>query len=94
MNMLYSINWPHVIALAGSVPIALKGGFMSAYSLDVLIRKWGRGELTVEQVLGQTLLHIQELQNAITALEYQLHRQLAQQNGETEDQPTQKSLQV
>ena len=77
-----------------SVPIVLKGGYMSAYSLDVLIRKWGRGELTVEQVLGQTLLHIQELQNTITALEYQLHRQPAQRNGESKDHPSQNTLQV
>jgi hypothetical protein len=46
---------------------------MSAYSLDVLIRKWGRGELTVEQVLGQALLHIQDLKDTVMTLEYRTY---------------------
>lgn len=32
------------------------------YSLEELIRKWRLGELTVEQVIGQILLHLQQLE--------------------------------
>lgn len=46
---------------------------MGAYSLDTLVRKWGRGELTVEQVVGQLLLHVQELQDAVAGLERRVY---------------------
>lgn len=46
---------------------------MGAYSLDTLVRKWGRGELTVEQVVGQILLNLQELQDTVTGLERRVY---------------------
>lgn len=46
---------------------------MGAYSLETLIRKWGRGELTVEQVIGQVLLHLQDLHDAVAGLERRLY---------------------
>lgn len=42
---------------------------MGTYSLDVLIRKWGVGELTVEQAIGQILLMLLELANRLASLE-------------------------
>lgn len=42
---------------------------MGAYSIDVLMRKWSRGEVTVEQVIGQILQHVQELQTTVLTLE-------------------------
>lgn len=35
---------------------------MGMYPLEELIRKWRLGELTVEQVIGQILLHLQRLE--------------------------------
>jgi hypothetical protein len=35
---------------------------MGMYPLEELIRKWGRGELTVEQAIGQILLWLQWLE--------------------------------
>lgn len=46
---------------------------MGAYSLETLVRKWGRGELTVEQMVGQILLHLQDLQEAVAGLERRLY---------------------
>jgi hypothetical protein len=46
---------------------------MGAYSLSTLVRKWGRGELTVEQVVGQILLHLQELQETVASLERRVY---------------------
>ncbi len=47
---------------------------MSTYPLDTLIQKWGRGDLTVEQVIGQMLLHLRDLQEAMLSLERQGYR--------------------
>lgn len=46
---------------------------MSAYTPEVLIRKWGRGELSVEQAIGQILLHVQELHATMAGLERRLY---------------------
>jgi len=35
---------------------------MGMYPLEELIRKWGRGELTIEQAIGQILLWLQRLE--------------------------------
>lgn len=42
---------------------------MSAYELQVLIRKWQREELTAEQMIGQLLLHMQRLSERVGRLE-------------------------
>ena len=55
---------------------------MGAYSLDTLVRKWGRGELTVEQVVGQILLNLQHLQDSVAGLDRRVHRLSAGQRGE------------
>lgn len=47
---------------------------MGAYSIDVLIRKWSRGEVTVEQAIGQILQHVQELQTTVLSLESRVDR--------------------
>lgn len=38
---------------------------MGMYPLEELIRKWGRGELSVEQAIGQILLHLQRLEQRV-----------------------------
>ena len=42
---------------------------MGTYSLETLIRKWGLGELTTEQAIGQILLILQEWIRRVEALE-------------------------
>jgi hypothetical protein len=42
---------------------------MGTYSFETLIRKWGLGELTTEQAIGQILLILQELIRRMEALE-------------------------
>jgi hypothetical protein len=45
---------------------------MGAYSLEHIIREWGKGNLTVEQVIGQILLLIQEIQTRLAHIESRL----------------------
>lgn len=42
---------------------------MGSYPLDALIRKWGVGELTVEQAIGQILLILLKLAKRLASLE-------------------------
>ncbi len=42
---------------------------MGTYSLETLIRKWGLGELTTEQAIGQILLILRELIRRVEAVE-------------------------
>jgi len=42
---------------------------MGVYSLETLIRKWGLGELTAEQAIGQILLILRDLLRRVEALE-------------------------
>lgn len=42
---------------------------MSAYDLETVLKKWGTGELTTEQAIGQILLLLTSLNNRIGALE-------------------------
>jgi hypothetical protein len=42
---------------------------MGMYPLEELIGKWGRGELTVEQAIGQILLWLQWLERRVGTLE-------------------------
>lgn len=57
---------------------------MGAYTIETLIRKWKRGELTVEQVVGQILLHVQDLQDAVGSLERRLHQRSSEARTDTE----------
>jgi hypothetical protein len=49
---------------------------MGMYALEILVRKWGRGELTVEQAIGQMLLHLKELDESLRMLERRVHQRL------------------
>jgi hypothetical protein len=42
---------------------------MGTYPLETLIRKWGLGELTTEQAIGQILLILQNLLRRVEVLE-------------------------
>jgi hypothetical protein len=47
---------------------------MGTYPLETIIREWERSKLTTEQVIGQVLLLIQELQKRLDELESRLPR--------------------
>ena len=42
---------------------------MGTYTLDEVIKRWTRGDMTTEQVLGQALLIIQEVAHRVGTLE-------------------------
>jgi hypothetical protein len=42
---------------------------MGTYPLEFIIREWGKGNLTVVQVLGQILLRLQQLETRVRELE-------------------------
>jgi len=42
---------------------------MGTYPLEFIIREWGKGNLTIEQVLGQMLLLLQQLEARVRELE-------------------------
>ncbi|GIK55558.1 MAG: hypothetical protein BroJett015_12210 [Chloroflexota bacterium] len=45
---------------------------MAAYSLETVLLKWEKGELSPEQAIGQTLLLVQELAERVGNLEKRL----------------------
>jgi exonuclease VII small subunit len=45
----------------------------STYSLAELLRKWGRGELTLEQAMGHFIQHLTALTTRLTEVEKRLH---------------------
>jgi hypothetical protein len=47
---------------------------MGTYSLEHIIREWGKGNLTAEQVIGQILLVIQDIQARLARIETRLER--------------------
>jgi hypothetical protein len=47
---------------------------MGTYSLEHIIREWKKAELTAEQVIGQILLKIQEMQKQLEQIETRLAR--------------------
>jgi hypothetical protein len=53
--------------------------YMGTYGLKGVILAWGRGDLTVEQAIGQILLLLQELEERIRNAERRLeqHREQA-----------------
>lgn len=46
---------------------------MSTYSLEELMHRWVRGEITAEQGVGQLLQHVKMLQAQANALEHQIN---------------------
>jgi hypothetical protein len=47
---------------------------MGTYSLEHILQEWGKGSLTAEQVIGQILLLIQEMQKQLAQIEARLVR--------------------
>lgn len=48
---------------------------MGAYSLDEIMKRWRKGELTAEQAVGQILQMIQNLSQRVGNLEHRLEAQ-------------------
>lgn len=42
---------------------------MSSYTLEEIIKRWGQGNLTTEQAIGQILLVVQNLSRRVGKLE-------------------------
>ena len=42
---------------------------MGTYTLEEVVRRWTRGDMTTEQVVGQTLLIIQDIAKRLGVLE-------------------------
>ncbi|MEZ4590470.1 MAG: hypothetical protein R3D55_04915 [Chloroflexota bacterium] len=42
---------------------------MGSYTLDEVIKRWTRGNMTTEQVMGQTLLIMQDMARRVGTLE-------------------------
>lgn len=53
---------------------------MSNYTLDEIIRRWGKGQLTTEQAVGQILLLLQSLSRRVGQLEQQAEIRRQRQN--------------
>ncbi|MCP4537568.1 MAG: hypothetical protein GY832_10510 [Chloroflexi bacterium] len=51
---------------------------MGTYGLEDVIRAWGREDLTVEQVIGQILLLLQEFEERLRSTERRLELQRKQ----------------
>ena len=47
---------------------------MGTYGLEGVIRAWGRGDLTIEQAIGQILLLLQELEERLRSAERRLEQ--------------------
>jgi hypothetical protein len=47
---------------------------MGTYSLETIIREWAKEKLTAEQVIGQILLLLQEMQKRLSELESQFFK--------------------
>ena len=56
---------------------------MGTYDLEDVIRAWGREDLTIEQVIGQILLLLQELEERLCNAEGGLekHKERARRQG-------------
>ena len=54
---------------------------MSNYSLEEIIKRWGRGDLTTEQAIGQILLVVQNLSRRVGKLEQQAEAQRSRKSG-------------
>lgn len=54
---------------------------MGTYSLDEVMKRWRKGELTAEQAIGQILQMIQSLSQRVGKLEHRLEAQRKQSVG-------------
>ncbi len=55
-----------------SCTLALPEDTVGTYTLEHIIQKWGKGELTEAQVIGQLLLVVQEVKKQLTEIESKL----------------------
>ena len=55
---------------------------MGSYTLDEVIKRWTRGDITMEQVVGQTLLIVQDIARRVGTLEKL--RELDRNEGKTD----------
>ena len=55
-----------------------KGVIVSTYDIHDLIKRWEREDVTIEQVVGQLLLHTKEHNNKIPLQQRQLETQQQQ----------------
>jgi hypothetical protein len=53
---------------------------VSNYTLDEIIKRWGKGKLTTEQAIGQILLLLQSLSQRVGQLERQAEIRRQEQN--------------
>lgn len=58
---------------------------MGTYTLEEVIKRWTRGDMTTEQVVGQTLLIIQDISRRVGTLEKL--READRNGGSKEDKP-------
>ena len=54
---------------------------VSSYSLEEIIKRWGRGNLTTEQAIGQILLVLQSLSRRVGMLEQLAEAQRTKKSG-------------
>lgn len=47
---------------------------VGTYGLENVILAWGRGDLTIEQAIGQILLLLQELEERLRGMEHRLEQ--------------------
>lgn len=47
---------------------------VGTYGLESVILAWGRGDLTIEQTIGQILLLLQELEERLRSMEHRLEQ--------------------
>jgi hypothetical protein len=45
---------------------------VGSYQIEEVVERWGKGELSSEQAIGQTLLHVQSLTERVGLLEQRL----------------------
>ena len=56
---------------------------MGMYSLDEVMKRWRKGELTAEQAIGQVLQMIQNLSQRVGNLEHRVEAQRKQSEGKS-----------
>lgn len=57
---------------------------MGKYTLDEVIKRWTRGDMTTEQVVGQTLLIVQDIARRVGTLEKMREEERNGRNGGTD----------
>ena len=58
---------------------------MNRYDISQIIKMWERMEITVDQAIGQLLLHVQHLSQKLTTMERTLESQSFTQKSQEND---------